>query len=270
MNIEKNETIPLWSQELLNLDETAYPEESLDVRDIKVVRNVSIPTLTTYLPDPSIADGTAVVVCPGGGYHFLSIDMEGIDVARWLNARGIAAFVLKYRVIQTGDDFPEVVWRRLANEQSMTDIMEPLWPKLLADGQQAIRIVRERAPMWNIKPDRIGMMGFSAGSTVTINVALEHDALSRPDFVAAIYSAGRANAPVPDDAPPLFILSANDDEMAAPISVDLYTTWRGANKPVELHIIAKGGHGFGMRKLGMPTDSWIESLYSWLSNLVFE
>ena len=146
----------------------------------------------------------------------------------------------------------------------MTELMKPLRPLLIADGQQAVRVVRQHAAEWGIAADRIGVMGFSAGGAVTVNVALQHDAGSRPDFAAAIYSAGWEEIPVPADAPPLFVLCAADDLMAAPLSVRLYTDWQAAGHAVELHIYSQGGHGFGMTRQGLPSDTWIDRFGDWL------
>jgi acetyl esterase/lipase len=190
--------------------------------------------------------------------------MEGTDVARWLNDRGVAAFVLKYRLIRTGDDLAAQVRENLSDRNKMQSLMQPLRPLVLADGQQAVRVVRGGAAGWGLAPDRIGMLGFSAGAMVTTSVALEHDAGSRPDFAAAIYSAGRDEISVPADAPPLFVLCAADDEMASVRSLQLYAAWRERGHPVELHIYATGGHGFGMRTQGLPADSWIERFGDWL------
>jgi acetyl esterase/lipase len=258
--------LPLWPDGTPGSEDWTQKEEELVLQDgLKVVRNVTQPTLTAYLPESAVATGTAAIVCPGGAYHFLSIDKEGTDVARWLNEKGIAVFVLKYRLLHTRDDFPEIVWEHLEDQEAMGKLMDPLWPLLLADGQQAMRVVRSRAAEWNITPNRIGMIGFSAGGTVTVNVSLEHDSLSRPDFAAAIYSADHTDTSVPADAPPLFILCADDDDMASPISVQLYSDWRAANRRVELHIYSRGGHGFGMEKQDLPTDDWIVRFDGWLS-----
>jgi acetyl esterase/lipase len=260
--------IPLWPGGAPGSEGWTQQEQaSIIPPGLKVVRNVVRPTLTAYLPDRAAANGTAVIVCPGGAFHFLSIDMEGTDVARWLNARGVAAFVLKYRLIRTGDGFPAEVQENLNDREKMAELMEPLRPLIVADGQQAVRVVRERASEWGIAPDRIGMIGFSAGSTVTVSVALEHDAGSHPDFAAAIYDAGRQDVPIPADAPPLFILCAGDDLMASPNSVRLYSDWKAAGHPVELHIYSKGGHGFGMNKQGLPSDTWIDRFGDWLQVL---
>jgi acetyl esterase/lipase len=264
--------IPLWpdgapgSESWVQSPEETQQEEEVVIRtDLRVVRNVTQPTLMAYLPERSAANGTAVIVGPGGAFHFLSIDMEGTDVARWLNARGVAAFVLKYRLIRTGDDFPEDVRAHLDDRTRMAELMEPLRPLVVADGQQAVRVVRERAAEWGIASDRIGMMGFSAGGSVTENTARLHDLSSRPDFAAVIYGADLAEpVPVPADAPPLFVLCADDDEMAVSVSVQLYSEWRAAGRPVELHIYAQGGHGFGMRQQGLPSDTWIDRLADWM------
>ena len=121
------------------------------------------PTLTAYFPDPKLSTGTAVVVCPGGAFHFLAYEHEGIQVAAWLNAHGIAAFMLKYRLIRTGDNFAAEVEERLADRAKLASPMQALAPLILADGQQAVRLVRRWAAEWGLRPDRIGIMGFSAG-----------------------------------------------------------------------------------------------------------
>jgi acetyl esterase/lipase len=261
-------TIALWLNGAPGSESwTQHEQESLIPPSLKVVRNVAQPTLTVYLPDPQKANGTAVIVCPGGAFHFLSIDMEGTDVAHWLNARGIAAFVLKYRLVRTGDNFPAEVWENMKDEEQMLSVTAPIVPMATADGNEAIRLVRTRASEWGVNPDRIGIMGFSAGGSVATNVALVHDADSRPNFAAPIYTGPYLHKPVPADAPPLFLLCANDDEMAVKNNLSLYTEWRAAGNPVELHIYAQGGHGFGMNQHGVPADTWIERFAEWLGDL---
>ena len=258
--------IPLWKDGEIDTPATqGWPEEIALLQDgLKVIRNVSRPTLTAYLPDPAIATGTAVIVCPGGAYHLLAFEHEGIEVARWLNTRGIAAFMLKYRLVQTGSDFPQCVDEHLNDPHQMETLVEPLFPLITADGCQAVRLVRARAAEWGIAPDRIGMLGFSAGGMVTLSVALQFDLSSRPDFAAPIYSAPPPDAPVPADAPPLFLLCAADDDMASEVSTRFYSLWRAASHPVELHIYSKGGHGFGMTKRGLLSDGWIDRFAEWL------
>lgn len=257
--------IPLWPTGAPGSEGWTQQEtESIKPPSLKVVRNVTQPTLTAYFPDSSVSNGTSVIVCPGGAFHFLSIDMEGTDVARWLNARGVTAFVLKYRLIRTGDDFVAEVQENMANRAKMLELFSVLRPLVIADGWQAIQVVRERADVWDIAPDRIGIMGFSAGGTVAVGVSIEHDPGNRPDFAAAIYGAGGGEFPVPADAPPMFILCAADDAMAASRCVQLYSDWKAAGHPAELHIYAQGGHGFGMTKQGLPSDTWIERFGDWL------
>jgi acetyl esterase/lipase len=179
--------IPLWPDGAPGSEGWSQQEQEMVIPpDLKVIRNVTQPSLTVYLPGPEHANGCAVVVCPGGAWHFLSIDMEGTDVAHWLTAHGIAAFVLRYRLIRTGDDFPGIVGRNLRDRNTMAMLMASLTPLVIADGQQAIRIVRARAAEWNIAPDRIGILGFSAGGMVAVNVGLHHDPSNRPDFIAPL------------------------------------------------------------------------------------
>ena len=142
--------------------------------------------------------------------------------------------------------------------------MQVLRPLIIADGLQSVKLVRQRATEWRIAPDRIGIMGFSAGGSVTTGVALEYDADSRPDFAAPIYSAPREDISVPADAPPLFIAVAHDDAFAASASVPLYSAWSAAGRSAELHIYSKGGHGFGMHTQGLPADHWIDHFGDWL------
>jgi acetyl esterase/lipase len=229
----------------------------------RLVRNVSQPTLTAFLPEPAVAVGTGLVVCPGGGFHFLMIDKEGTDVARWLNARGVAVFTLKYRLVPTPDD-------DAAFNQEVSDLsqrrpqMNQVRPLAIADGLQAVRVLRQQASDWGIQPDRLGIMGFSAGGSVAAGAATQYDAESRPSFAAPIY-APWDSAPVPDDVPPLFLAAAFDDPLVDPdASLALYSAWKAVKRPAELHIYARGAHGFGMNSQGLPSDRWIDQFWAWL------
>ena len=238
--------------------------------DVKVVRNIAQPTLTAYLPAPAVANGTAVIICPGGAFHFLSIESEGTEVAHWLCTRGVAAFVLKYRVLQTeayDEDFVKQMREIFLNREKLGERMKQAEPLAIADGKQAIKVVRKRAAEWGIVADQIGMLGFSAGGAVTVGAALQYDEESRPNFVAPIYTApfGTAMA-VPADAPSLFMVLASDDPLVAESSLPLYSAWRGAGHLAELHIYAQGGHGFGMKKQGLPSDHWIDRFADWLQS----
>ncbi len=176
----------------------------------KMVRNVTRPTVTVYPADPAKASGTAIIIAPGGGFRFLSWQNEGTAVAEWLAARGVSVFVLKYRLLDTGDsleDFEKKMNNRPRTKPAGMDIAE----LASVDGRQAMKIVRQRCAEWKIAPDRIGIMGFSAGGVVAMGVVNQHDADTHPDFAAPIYGTGPESA-IPKDAPPLFILCAGDDK----------------------------------------------------------
>jgi acetyl esterase/lipase len=260
--------------------EIAYRDE----RGEAMVRNVVRPTLTAYLPAKGTASGAAMIVAPGGGFRWLSWQSEGTQVAEWLQSRGIAAFVLRYRLANTGateDEFKQAsakLWAAIgaaardsnpANAINLDADIASVMPLAIADGREAVRLVRRRAAEWAIAPGRIGLMGFSAGAMVTVGVALEHDASSRPDVIAPIYAVQRMPVAVPSDAPPLFDVVAADDALAGKSSVALYSAWRAAGKPAELHAYARGGHGFGMHRQGLPVDAWIERLGEWLQDQRF-
>ena len=179
--------------------------------------------------------------------------------------------MLKYRLHQTAageDEFRlerDAFLRGLANRGPQpTEEEQQLRELAMADGRQALKVVRQHAGDWGIQADRIGILGFSAGGVVTMGVVMDHDADSQPNFAAPIYGGNTGGAPVPDDAPPLFILCASDDTGPATSSVNLYAQWRAANRPAELHLYEKGGHGFGMTPRGLPIDHWIERYGEWL------
>ncbi len=269
--VDQPEVIPLWPGDPPGSEDWNQQEQEIFAPppiSFRSVRNVMQPTLTAFLPHPSKASGTAAIICPGGGFHALAIDHEGIDVARWLNARGVAAFVLKYRLLATevrDEDFERQFQENLSDRNKIREVTKQIGPLAIADGQQAVKIVRQRASEWSLGPNRIGIMGFSAGGRVSAGVALEYDAQSRPNFAAPIYGALWEDITVPADAPPLFMALANDDELAVEPGLALYSAWRAAGHPVELHIYAQGGHGFGMRKQGLPADHWIDRFGEWLA-----
>lgn len=255
------DVIPIWPGPAPGSEGwTQQERETVGPKDtIRRVSNVTRPTLTVYLP-PKGANGTGVVVCPGGGFRILAIDYEGHDVARWLNSLGVTAFVLKYRVMRTDD----------AAEKKPADLAErrkPAMAMAAADGQQAIRVVRSRAAEWNLAPDRIGMMGFSAGGYVTAAAALAADPAGRPDFAAPIYALAPEQATPPAGAPPLFLVHAGDDKTVPPVanSVRLYSEWKKAQLSAELHVYSRGGHGFGLGRKGLPVEGWPGLLRDWLA-----
>ena len=235
-----------------------------------IIYNVSHPTLTVYPADPSVANGTAIIVCPGGGFYILAGVHEGIDVAKWLNKKGVTVFLLKYRLGQSLTDNPA---QELSDNMKKSDFDKkiiPVVPLSIADGRAAIQYVRTHAAEYNIKSAQIGIMGFSAGGTVAAATAFNYTADNRPDFVAPIYGyiPPQIQGAVLDNAPPLFIAVASDDNLGlAKHSIDLYAKWLAAKKPAELHAYQNGSHGFGMHKKNIPTDTWIERFGDWLGLL---
>lgn len=235
------------------------------------VYNVTEPTLTVFPADKSIATGQAVIVCPGGAFHFLSMTHEGYDIAKWLNEKGITAFILKYRLNHCLTDNPvdEINIKMKDNEKYM-ESKHALIPLAIADGKKAVEYLRNHAPEWDINPNEIGIMGFSAGGTVATGVAYLYEKNSRPDFVVAVYPyfGGFGNPPVPIDAPPLFITVASNDNYGHHKGIlSLYSQWIDANKSAELHIYRTGGHGFATRRGFSPANTWIDRFYEWLNNL---
>lgn len=237
-----------------------------------LIYNVSHPTLTVYPADPAKSTGTAVVVCPGGGFYILVEGKEGTDVAHSLNKKGVTVFVLNYRLGQSMTDAPG---QELYDNMKKSDFVakvSPVIPLCIADGRAAIEYVRKHATEYGIHANQIGIMGFSAGGTVAASTAFNYTSANRPDFVAPIYAfmPPALLGTVADDAPPLFVAAATNDDLGlAPQSVDLYSKWLTAKKPAEIHIYEKGGHGFGMSKQNIPTDSWMDRFDDWLGLLGF-
>jgi acetyl esterase/lipase len=231
-------------------------------------RNVTVATLTPFLPDAGKATGTAVIVAPGGGFTSLSMQNEGWDVARALAARGVAAFVLKYRLRQTPEDLA-------GYERSMRDRSAGGPPPgsgpgdmsngisvQIADARAAFALIRRRSGEWHVDPDRVGMVGFSAGAMLTMATTLKgQDA--RPAFIATIYGP-LTSVTVPADAPPLFVALAADDPLFGGGPFDLIDSWRRAKRPVEFHLFEQGGHGFGMYPKPTTSTGWFEEFVRWM------
>ncbi|HEY7302761.1 MAG TPA: alpha/beta hydrolase [Bryobacteraceae bacterium] len=263
------QVIPLPVSAGIGVSSESYPEKQYFSKAwrAEVVTNVTKPSLTIYRPLPRAANGAAVVVCPGGGFMALSIHNEGIDVAEWLAAKGITAFVLKYRLAHTGDDATEEFQQMWNDKERFREMLAKTVPLSIADGLTAVTYVRKNASDWNVSPDRVGIVGFSAGGTVAAAVALRYSPEARPAFAAPIYGGASMfkDIPVPADAPPLFLAAAADDQLGlAGDSVALYEKWTAAHKSAELHMYAKGGHGFGMRKQSLPSDEWVERFWDWI------
>ncbi|KRE99474.1 hypothetical protein ASG87_13775 [Frateuria sp. Soil773] len=235
--------------------EQAFPDQQVDGRPIgTVIENVVTPTLTAYLPGHGHATGTGVVIAPGGACISLVMDGEGRDVARRLQRVGIAAFVLKYRLLhKPGQGMP----KDLSEDRACR------WG--IADAVQALRLVRRHAAQWHVAPNRIGLLGFSAGGMIASEVLVQKDAALRPDFAALVYGAPfESMPPVPAGLPPVFMAWAKDDDTAG----DAMTRFRQAlvkagNKP-QVHVYDAGGHGFAARRPDTGSAHWLQEFEGWL------
>jgi acetyl esterase/lipase len=259
--------INIWPGVAPGSEQWKQPETTLGSGGMEGIVNVSTPTLTVYLPDPSIATGTAVIIAPGGGFVVLGIDSEGHEVAKWLVARGITGIVLKYRVVQLeGHDAAQLrqsAGARFAAQLRNHALIDEDGKYGIADGIQAVKVVRAHAAEWGISPDRIVFTGFSAGGMITDFAAIQPDA--RPNYAAPIYGAPIASVPpIPQGLPPFFMAMAQDDNLAGTNIVAFYDALKAAGYKPEFHIYSSGGHGWGMRKQGKSSDHWIDEFYYWL------
>ncbi|MEI8380010.1 MAG: alpha/beta hydrolase [Planctomycetota bacterium] len=250
--------IPLWAKGAPGFESRANDAEELTGDNVCNVHN---PTLTPYVPEPAKSTGTAVIICPGGGHSKLCLGHEGYALAEWFRDRGIAAFVLKYR---------------LAREKGSTYTIQD---HAMADTRRAMRLVRSRAVEWHLKSDRVGILGFSAGGELAAYLAMKHDAgqkdaadiieqqSCRPDFQALIYPGSSGTFTAEPGMPPVFIAAGYSDRpdisegMAA-----LYLKYKAVKVPAELHLFANAGHGFGYRHNAKPSAAsrWPDRFKEWL------
>lgn len=284
----QNETIPLWEGEIPNSQKSNEKEivESTEIVRISLVQN---PLLEVYLPSKQNTTGKAVIICPGGGYHYLSYDWEGTDIAKWFNSKGIAAFVLKYR---------------LPNSKSVKVSYEAP----LQDAQRAMRIVRSQSVKWRVNPNKIGVIGFSAGGHLASTLGTQFDKANhfnetnldtisaRPDFMALIYPVVTMREDyvhngskvallgenpkdelitqysnelqVTENTPPTFIVHSQDDK-AVPVenSLNLYKSLKDKGVKTEMHIYTNGGHGYSLALGEGHLQTWTDRLYDWLQSL---
>ncbi|MDO4999630.1 MAG: alpha/beta hydrolase fold domain-containing protein [Bacteroidales bacterium] len=258
-----------WDWEEFRLDNTADGQT--------YVANVATPTLLPFLPEAGKATGAAMIVCPGGGHQILSYSAEGTNVAAWLAERGVAAFVLKYRLIHFAKTPEEAFWYVLGLPEPTADQADPEAAQAHRaeaiamsndDGRAAIAWVRRHAAEYGIDPQRIGIIGFSAGAGVTASVCFDHDAESRPDLVAPVYG-GTFPGTLPEDAAPLFVVAPEIDQRPGLTGIGLYTAWQQAGLPAELHYFADCEHGFGYKSDGAPVNDWITLLYHFMQKTGF-
>lgn len=268
-NVRVEKEVRLWPDAAPGTEHWTGEEVTLNYHvpagKIIIKTNITVPALTPFRPAPEQANGTAMLVLPGGGFGVLAWDLEGTEIARWLVERGITAFVLKYRVgpftvppaEEPQEDFDAHVRR-----------LEPAWKIAVADAGQAVRLLRERADEYGIDAERIGMIGFSAGAATTLGTVFDPDPTLRPDFAVSMYGLLVKESPLPADAPPLFIAATQTDAtVPAASSTHLFELWSKAGLPAELHIYAEGEHGFGMRPKGLPVDRWPAAFEAWLDSL---
>ena len=253
------QVIPIWPAGSLSADAASQHEVIAEnAAHEHTVTNIHNPTVTAYLPPPDKASGVAIVIAPGGGHRFLSIDHEGYDVGKWLAGIGVAGFVLKYRLARAEN-----------SPYSVEDADQ--------DAQRAIRLIRSRAGEWRIDPAKVGILGFSAGGEVAVLAATKFDRgrpeatdpidrqSSRPDFQVLIYPGVQpANIVVTKDTPPAFMLCANNDAGPSNAIPALAQALKKVDVPVEIHIYNSGGHGFGIRPRPLPISSWPLRLQEWM------
>jgi acetyl esterase/lipase len=262
---QKKEMINLWPGKVPGeLKEKQPPVIDTSNKD-KIVRfdEVTNPTLEVYLPDPRLRNGSSVIVCPGGGYQILAYDLEGTEIAVWLNKLGYTAFVLQYRIPNKREG-------------------------ALQDAQRAIRIVKGNSQKWNITPENIGIMGFSAGGSLSARTSTnfnkktyvpvdKFDSLScRPSFTMLIYPAYLDQGPnltltpeleLSKDVPPIFIFQTADDPYGNSALV-MADALRNAKLPVELHLLSSGGHGYGLRPGKIAAETWPVLAEKWLKSVL--
>jgi acetyl esterase/lipase len=262
------EILRLWPGAAPGTEGWTGSEEEADadipaVGRVHVVTNVTIPTVTVFRPPAGQANGTAMLVLPGGAFRALAWDLDGIEVAQWLAARGVTAFVLRYRVRPPGASAPsgpETLDAFLVRTRAARDIV-------VADAQQALRLIRADAAKYGIKTERVGAIGTSAGAMAVYDLALAPNPAPRPDFAVAASGALPPEAGAATAAPPLFIVAATDDPQVPPTrSTEAYERWSRAGRQAELHLYEKGGHGFGLRHRGQPADLWPQALEAWLAS----
>ena len=251
----------------------------------RTIANVRDPSVTVYLPSAATATGAAVVVAPGGALRLLAWDNEGVKVAQWLNSKGIAALVLKYRTLQAMPaagrgrgagplgaapgggpagrqelDIKKANANPAPDDAALTEVLR----MGVADAQQALRLARKNAAAWRIDPARVGIMGFSAGGGVAVGTALAERSEASPDFLVSLYGPSLQDVDVPAHAPPLFIAVGSTHFNVTNGCLALFAVWKAAGKPAEIHIYDQVSAGFGMSVRGLPVDTWHERLLDWM------
>jgi acetyl esterase/lipase len=270
---EKPEVLDVWPGKPPGETKPIAEEKMEESKGVKRITNVSKPTLTIFRPAKEKDNGAAVVICPGGGYNILAWDLEGTEVAEWLNSIGVTGIVLKYRVPRRPDQAKD---------------KPPIGP--LQDAQRAVSLVRDKVKEWHLDPKRIGILGFSAGGHLAASASTNFDKRAyepqddidkidcRPDFAIVIYPGylvTKDKKELNDDirvrkeCPPTFFAHASNDGVPVESSVRMYLALKEAKVPAELHVYATGGHGFGLRPSKDPCSTWPKSCEAWLRSQGF-
>lgn len=275
--IAQEQTIKLYDGKAPGSEEWNWKEGEMysDVFGTEVVYNVTAPELLVFKPEEGKANGTAMIIAPGGGFKTLSINREGVLVAKELAAKGITAFVLKYRLLETKTNDParELI-EDLKNRDEFYKSSAAVQELAGNDIRTAITYIRQHATDFKVDTDKVGVIGFSAGATVIMHSVLKsEDATTLPNFAASLYGGPTDELmaqELPESKLPLFICAATDDQLGlAPKSIALYNKWFKAGYPVELHMYANGGHGFGMGTQALPVDTWYKRLEDWLKQFKY-
>ena len=279
--------VPIWPGAAPDAQPSAGPELVTTVtnklvagRPWQLVDNVSQPTMTVYSPKGTNT-GVAIVVFPGGGYYELAMDLEGTEVCDWLSSRGITAVLLKYRVPNSGPHYDPHLRRHA----------EPKAPLALEDAQRTVGLVRFHAAQWHIDPHKVGVLGFSAGGHLVVNLSTHFEQRAyrpvdaadkescRPDFAVGIYPGHATDNTAQEfelnptirisrHTPPTFLLMAEDDHVdGVQQALVYYIALKRAEVPTEMHLYAQGGHAFGLRRSKFPITEWPQLVEKWLGTI---
>tara|TARA_Y200000002_G_scaffold369693_1_gene364197 strand:+ start:205 stop:1050 length:846 start_codon:yes stop_codon:yes gene_type:complete len=267
-------SIPLIAQEKMSIKHQEWELKSFKENSVLIseqegiwLDNISKPEISLYKAKGNSITDKAMIICPGGGLFFSAYEKEGVKLAKKLAQNGITAVILKYRTYPRKGSvikWSQTLWDK---PQMAIDSAKIILPYSSKDALSAIELIRNNASKYNINPNKIGLMGFSAGGAVTMEAAYTSVIKNQPNFIAPIYPWMDIvdNQKVPLNKPPAFVSCANDDplELAAP-SVQIYQDWILAGAEAELHMFSKGGHGYGMNKINAPVDRWSQLLIDWI------
>ena len=264
----QQQTIQLYNGSAPMSEKWTWNEKEFTDHNSKLLYDISHPSVDVFLPPDSLRNGTSVIICPGGGFGLLEIEKEGVDIAHWLNKKGVTAFVLKYRVMKTLTDNPQKeIFEKASSPEKLAIAADTVIKMAIEDIFTAMRKIKNDSSHLKINPEKIGVLGFSAGGLLATALAYNYDKTTKPAFVAVLYPGTWPfeNQAVQSDAPPLFIAAASDDQLGLHIAAaELYLKWVKNKRSAELHMYSKGGHGFVAFKSKNPANTWDDRLADWL------